>query len=317
MTGHSQGTPARSDPDRTAPRIVIVGGGYVGMYTVLRLRRMLRRSGAQLCIIDPKSYMTYQPFLAEAAAGNLAERHVVVPLRQVLRGVEILNGRVTAISHAQRQVEFVPVTGEARRIGYDILVVALGSISRTLPIEGLAERGIGFKTVGEAIYLRNHVLSQLDLAASTEDPDTRRKALTFVFVGAEFAGVEALAELEDMARSACRYYPGIAPDDMRWILVEAWTFRNKSSFRRIASGRYTRHRFAAFTQIYPIRAVALALSRVVSAPWSRDREDLTVCTDCQVFAIMKSPSGRPGTPDAERVERSYHIRARRHAGNSP
>lgn len=110
---------------------------------------------------------------------------------------------MTAISHARRQVEFEPVTGGARRIGYDILVVAPGSISRTLPIEGLAERGIGFKTVGEAIYLRNHVLSQLDIAASTDDPDTRRKALTFVFVGAGFAGVEALAELEDMARSAC------------------------------------------------------------------------------------------------------------------
>ncbi len=221
MTGRSQRTLARSDLDRTAPRIVIVGGGYVGMYTARGLRRMVRRGGAQICIIDPESYMTYQPFLPEAAAGNLAERHVVVPLRQLLRGVEIINGRVTAISHAQRQVEFKPVTGGLRQIGYDILVVAPGSISRTLPIEGLAERGIGFKTVGEAIYLRNHVLSQLDIAASTEDPDIRRKALTFVFVGAGFAGVEALAELEDMARSACRYYPGIAPDDMRWILVEA------------------------------------------------------------------------------------------------
>src|SRR6266581_2132342 len=161
MTGHRQGTPARSDPERAAPRIVIVGGGYVGMYTALRLRRMLRRSGAQICIIDPRSYMTYQPFLPEAAAGNLAERHVVVPLRQVLRGVEVLNGRVTAISHAGRYVDFQPLVGKVRRVSYDLIVIAPGSISRTLQIDGLADHGIGFKTVGEAIYLRNHVLAQL------------------------------------------------------------------------------------------------------------------------------------------------------------
>ncbi|MGE5286401.1 MAG: NAD(P)/FAD-dependent oxidoreductase [Micromonosporaceae bacterium] len=210
---------ARTAPH--APRILIVGGGYVGMYTALRLRRKLRRGEAEICVIDPKSYMTYQPFLPEAAAGNLAERHVVAPLRQVLRGVQVLNGSVTAISSSQRYVDFQPVVGESRRIRFDIIVVAPGSISRTLPIEGLADRGIGFKTVGEAIYLRNHVLTQLDIAASTHDPGVRRRALTFVFVGGGFAGVEALAELEDMARDACRYYPGVEPGDMRWLLVEA------------------------------------------------------------------------------------------------
>jgi len=203
------------------PRILIVGGGYVGMYTALHLRRRLRKNEAQICVIDPKSYMTYQPFLPEAAAGNLAERHVVAPLRQVLRGVEVLNGRVTAISHAGRYVDFQPLVGKVRRVSYDLIVIAPGSISRTLQIDGLADHGIGFKTVGEAIYLRNHVLAQLDIAASTQDLSVRRKALAFIFVGAGFAGVEALAELEDMARGACRYYPSLAPADMRWMLVEA------------------------------------------------------------------------------------------------
>jgi NADH:ubiquinone reductase (H+-translocating) len=203
------------------PRIVIVGGGYVGMYTALHLRRRLRKHEAEICVIDPKSYMTYQPFLPEAAAGNLAERHVVAPLRQVLRGVEVLNGTVTAICHAGRYVDFQPLAGQVRRISYDLIVIAPGSISRTLQIDGLADHGIGFKTVGEAIYLRNHVLTQLDIAASTQDLNVRHKALTFVFVGAGFAGVEALAELEDMARGACRYYPGIEPQQMRWMLVEA------------------------------------------------------------------------------------------------
>ncbi len=191
------------------------------MYTALRLKRKLRKAEAEISIIDPKSYLTYQPFLSEAAAGNLAEPHVVAPLRQILRGVQVLNGSVTYISHAGRYVDFRSVAGESRRIGYNILVVALGSISRTLPIDGLADHGIGFKTVGEAIYLRNHVLTQLDIVASAQDPDVRRRALSFVFVGAGFAGVEALAELEDMARDACRYYPGVEPGDMRWMLVEA------------------------------------------------------------------------------------------------
>jgi NADH:ubiquinone reductase (H+-translocating) len=211
-------------PDRPA-RIVILGGGYVGMHTALRLRRSLRRElrrgEAHISVVEPRSYMTYQPFLPEAAVGNLDPRNVVAPLRQVLRGVTVLNARVTAISHADRAVDVQPLQGQPRRIGYDILVVALGSITRTLPIDGLAEHGIGFGTVGEAIFLRNHVLEQLDAAASTDDPGLRRRALSFVVVGAGFTGVETLAELEDMASSACRYYPEINRSDMRWMLVEA------------------------------------------------------------------------------------------------
>jgi NADH dehydrogenase FAD-containing subunit len=108
-----------------------------------------------------------------------------------------------------------------RELSYDLLVMAAGSISRTLPIPGLAEHGVGFKTVGEAIHLRNHVLAQLDIAASTQDAALRRRAMTFVFVGGGFAGVEALAELEDMARDAIKSYPGLRSDEMRWVLVEA------------------------------------------------------------------------------------------------
>jgi NADH dehydrogenase len=152
---------------------------------------------------------------------------VVVPLRTVLPGVKILNGRVTEVDHAGRQATVQVVERgdaepkETQKISYDLLVFCPGSISRTLPIPGLAENGIGFKTVAEAIFLRNHVLRQLDIASSTADPATRKQALTFVFVGGGYAGVEALGELEDMARDACKYYPDLNAGDMRWVLVEA------------------------------------------------------------------------------------------------
>src|SRR3954469_13844636 len=211
--------------------VLIVGGGYVGMYTALQLRRKMRRrlrdGQLKITLVDPQSYMTYQPFLPEAAAGNLEPRHVVVSLRRVLPGVTILNGRVTQIDHAGRRatVEVVERADaepyEIRTIDYDTLVFCPGSISRTLPIPGLAECGIGFKTVAEAIFLRNHVLRQLDIAASSTHPDSRRQALTFVFVGGGYAGVEALAELEDMARDACEYYPEPAGAEVRWVVVEA------------------------------------------------------------------------------------------------
>jgi NADH dehydrogenase len=206
--------------------VLIIGGGYVGMYTALRLqwklRRQLRRGEVRITVVDPQSFMTYQPFLPEAAAGNLEPRHVVAPLRRVLDRVTILNGRAVRIDHEQRKVRVRLAGGDAYRdLSYDMVVVAAGSISKTLPIPGLAECGIGFKTVAEAIYLRNHVLARLDIAASNEDEKIRRRALTFVFVGGGYAGVEALAELEDMARDAIRYYPGVQAGDMRWVLVEA------------------------------------------------------------------------------------------------
>ncbi|HEY5050171.1 MAG TPA: NAD(P)/FAD-dependent oxidoreductase [Acidothermaceae bacterium] len=222
MTEPAKAEP-RSEPigARQRPHILIVGGGYVGMYTALRLSSRLRRDEAMVTVIDPLSYMTYQPFLPEAAAGNLEPRHVVVPLRRVLPHAQILNGRVTRIEHGRRVVTFLPNAGRSVEISYDIIVVAPGSVARTLPIPGLAENGIGFKTVGEAIFLRNHVLSKLDIAASTADVAVRKRALTFVFVGGGYAGVEAMAELEDMARDACRSYDGVEPSDMRWVLVEA------------------------------------------------------------------------------------------------
>ncbi|HEV7646808.1 MAG TPA: NAD(P)/FAD-dependent oxidoreductase [Actinophytocola sp.] len=205
----------------TPTRILILGGGYVGLYTALGLQRRLRGGEASVTVVDPQPHMTYQPFLPEAAAGAIEPRHVVVPLRRALRRCHVLTARVAKISHDAKKVTVEAPDGHLEDLGYDVLVVALGSVARLLPIPGLAEQGISFKTIGEAIYLRNHVMSKLDAASSTVEEELRRKLLTFTFVGGGFAGIEALAELEDMARYATRYYETIEPSDLRWVLVEA------------------------------------------------------------------------------------------------
>ncbi|MGV9449585.1 NAD(P)/FAD-dependent oxidoreductase [Streptomyces sp. NPDC003635] len=211
-------------------RILVVGGGYVGMYTALRLQRKLKpeikRGEVEVTVVTPDPYMTYQPFLPEAAAGSISPRHVVVPLRRLLDRCRVVVGEVVSIDHTKRTATLTTLaTAEegtgGERISYDELVLAPGSVSRTLPVPGLADHGIGFKTVEEAIGLRNHVIEQMDIASSTRDPAIRDAALTFVFVGGGYAGVEALAELEDMARYAARYYHNVLPEDMKWILVEA------------------------------------------------------------------------------------------------
>ncbi|CAL9488170.1 NAD(P)/FAD-dependent oxidoreductase [Streptomyces sp. enrichment culture] len=210
-------------------RILVVGGGYVGMYTALRLTRKLRaelrRGDAEIIVVTPDPYMTYQPFLPEAAAGSISPRHVVVPLRRVLPHCRVVVGEVTAVDHARRTATLTTLAGQEgtgpEHLPYDELVLAPGSVSRTLPVPGLAEHGIGFRTVEEAIGLRNHVIEQMDIASSTRDPAIRDAALTFVFVGGGYAGVEALGELEDMARYAARHYHNVRPEDMKWILVEA------------------------------------------------------------------------------------------------
>ncbi|MEU5164016.1 NAD(P)/FAD-dependent oxidoreductase [Streptomyces sp. NPDC020875] len=230
--GETPGTPPKNrftGPAR-GRRVLVAGGGYVGMYTALHLQKKLRselaRGETEILVVTQDPYMTYQPFLPEAAAGSISPRHVVVPLRRVLNRCSILIGEVTAVTHAKRTatVDTLASAEEgtgAVEIPYDHLVIAPGSISRTLPVPGLADYGIGFKTVEEAIGLRNHVIEQLDIASSTRDPAIRSAALTFVFVGGGYAGVEALGELEDMARYAVRYYHNIKPDDLKWVLVEA------------------------------------------------------------------------------------------------
>lgn len=200
-------------------RILFVGGGYIGLYGSMQVRRALG-DRCEVTVVNPENFMQYQPFLPEVASGNIEPRHVVVPLRQILRHANVVVGEVTRVDH-DRRTATVETGGGALEIAYDVVVLGAGSRSRVLPVPGLAERGIGFKTVSEAIYLRNHVIASLDTAAATTDARRRGAALTFVFVGGGYAGVEALAEVEDMARAALRFYPGLGRSEMRWVLVEA------------------------------------------------------------------------------------------------
>lgn len=203
----------------TGKRILVVGAGFAGLYAALGMKRLVA-AGHRVTVVNPENFMQYQPFLPEVASGTIDPRAVVVPLRRVLRHCEVVIGEVVRVDHEARVATVRVPDGRERAQPYDILVLAAGSRSRVLPIPGLAEHGVGFKTVQEAIYLRNRVLSRLDVAAETEDPDRRRGALTFVFVGGGFAGVEALGELEDLARDAIASYPMLHASQMRWMLVE-------------------------------------------------------------------------------------------------
>jgi NADH dehydrogenase len=221
LTSVSHASDAASTPrPRKVPRIVVLGGGSVGLYVARRLRKKLKKREAAIVVVDPRPYMTYAPFLPEAGAGSIDARDVVAPHRKALKGIDVLQGKVTAIEHGRKHVKIQPEVGDEYEVSYDELVVGLGSVSRTLPIPGLAEAAIGFKNVEEAIAVRNHVINRLDVASSTWDADMRKRMLTFTFVGGGFAGIEALAEIEDMARYATRQYNTIEASDLRFVMIE-------------------------------------------------------------------------------------------------
>ncbi|HEY1687266.1 MAG TPA: NAD(P)/FAD-dependent oxidoreductase [Solirubrobacteraceae bacterium] len=204
-----------------APHIVIVGGGFGGFSAARTLERTLPAQSASVTLVNDANFMLYTPLLPGAAGATLDPRHVVVPLRSALRRTELLVGRVDSGDPQQRTITVKRVDGEQVTVSYDRLLVALGSVSRTLPIPGLAEHAIGFKSLADATALRNRILTCLDIAETLEDPEERAPYLSFVFVGAGYAGVEGLAELQDLAAQAIELYPRCRLQGMRWVLVEA------------------------------------------------------------------------------------------------
>jgi NADH:quinone reductase (non-electrogenic) len=202
-------------------KIVIAGSGFGGFYAARALERLLPVNSAKVTLVNAANFMLYTPLLPGAAGATLDPRHVVVPLRSQLRHTDLLVGEVTGGDPARRTLGVERIDGEWIELGYDQLIVALGSVSRTLPIPGLAEHATGLKTLSDATALRNRVLSCMDIAESLHDPVKRAEYLGFVFVGAGYAGVEGLAELQDFAAQAIDLYPRCRAEGMRWVLVEA------------------------------------------------------------------------------------------------
>jgi NADH dehydrogenase len=202
-------------------QVVIAGGGFGGFYAARALERLLPAQSTHVTLVNDANYMLYTPLLPGAAGAALDPRHVLVALRSQLQRTDIVVGRVTGAEHSARTLAVQRIDGEQLELRYDQLIVALGSVSRTLPIPGLSKHAIGFKSLADATALRNQVLSCLDIAESVEDAALRAEYLGFVFVGAGYAGVEGLAELQDFAAQAIEMYPRCAAQGMRWVLIEA------------------------------------------------------------------------------------------------
>jgi NADH dehydrogenase len=201
--------------------IVIAGGGFGGYYAARTLEKTLPQHSARVTLVSDVNFLLFTPLLPGAAAGTLEPRHVVVPLREQLTTTDLWLGRVSGAAPERNQLVVDSLDGRRHELHYDQLIVALGSTSRTLPIPGLVEHAMGFKTLSEAIALRNRVLSLLEIAETVPDAETRAELLTFVFVGAGYAGLEGLAELQDFMSDVIDLYPRCRVQGMRWILVEA------------------------------------------------------------------------------------------------
>jgi len=204
------------------PKILIVGGGYAGFYTAWKLEKSLRKGEAEVTLIDPLPYMTYQPFLPEVAAGSIDPRYAVVSHRRHLKTTHLISGRATYINHAEKKVTVTPLVGEPFDVEYDEVVVTAGAVSRTFPIPGVADLAFGLKNIEEAVGVRDRLVTNFDKAAALPKGDPRReRLLTVTVVGGGFAGIEAYGELRSAASSLLKEYPEIDFEETKFHLVEA------------------------------------------------------------------------------------------------
>lgn len=209
-----------SDRTGSLPRVVVVGGGFGGAYAARRLLRRTR-GAVDLTIVSTTNYLLFAPLLPEAAAGAIEPRHVVVPLRHMLPHARVVTGTVTDLSLPARHASVLLPDGVRRELEWDRLVLAPGGVPNVVPIPGLLDRAVGVKSLAECMWLRNQVISMLELAEAEPDEARRRELLTFAFVGGGYAGVEMVAELEAMVRRMLRAYPRIDPAELQWVLLDA------------------------------------------------------------------------------------------------
>ena len=202
-------------------KILIVGGGYAGLYTAKKLEKWLRRGEAQVTMVDPLPYMTYQPFLPEVAAGSIEPRHAVVAHRRHLKKTKVITASVSKIDHAAKTAEITPAVGEPWTVDYDIVVVTAGAVSRTFPIPGVADQAIGLKNIEEAMAIRDRMTDNFAKASNLPAGPARDRLLTTVVVGGGFAGIEIFAELRSFASSLVGSYHQLEMDDTSFHLIEA------------------------------------------------------------------------------------------------
>jgi NADH dehydrogenase len=201
------------------PRIVIIGAGFAGYHAARTLSR-LARGRAEITVINPADYFLYLPLLPEVAVGLLEPRRVAVSIPETLPGVRLIVGRVDEIDLAGRQVRWIDADQRQGRIGYDRLVIAAGSVNKLLPIPGVAEYAHGFRGIAEALYLRDHITGQIELADATDDPDERAARTTFVVVGAGYTGTEVCAQGVLYTKALCERHPRLADHRPRWLLLD-------------------------------------------------------------------------------------------------
>ncbi|MDQ8705648.1 NAD(P)/FAD-dependent oxidoreductase [Streptomyces sp. LHD-70] len=202
------------------PRILIVGGGFAGMECAHKLERVLRPGEARIRMVTPLAHQLYLPLLPQVASGVLTTQSVAVPLRRMLRRTGIVPGGAVGVDTAAKAVVVRLITGETTVERYDHLVLTPGSVTRQFDIPGLDRYAVGVKTLAEAAWIRDHVISQLDLAAASSDPAERAARLQFVVVGGGYAGTETAACLQRLTSAAVQRYPGLDPAWIRWHLVD-------------------------------------------------------------------------------------------------
>jgi NADH dehydrogenase len=233
-------------------RIVVLGGGFAGVSTAQELSRRLRRegrlagglrdAGVSVTLINRDNYFVFQPLLADIISGAIETTHVVVPLRRMLRGVEVEVGHVEEIDPVRRRVTVRRrQSGQPFDVAYDALVVALGSVTDFRAVPGMAEHALGVRTLGDAFFLRNRALAMLEEAAAEPDDDRRRALLTFVVVGGGSTGVEVAAELENLLRTAHRTFTTLPRPEV--VLVHSRAYVLPEFGARL--GRYATRKLAA------------------------------------------------------------------------
>ncbi len=201
-------------------RIVILGGGFAGMFTARELRRRLGKT-VEIEVINDKNYFVFQPLLPEVAAGAIGAINAVTPLRFLLRGIFVRKAKVDSVDFDAKTVTvFQGVQRRPTVVPYDHLVIALGQGSDLSRTPGLADHALTMKTLEDARRLRGHVIERLEHAEITELPEVKRGALTFCVIGAGFSGIETVGEMKELIDRSLKYYPNIKPSEVRVVVLE-------------------------------------------------------------------------------------------------